>query len=85
MVVIGNILLIALQVYSFIMLARILLTWIPTLDYTNPIVRFLYQATEPVLKPVREKVPPFQGMDLSPIVIFVGIFVLRVVIRSIFF
>jgi YggT family protein len=85
MELIGNILLIVLQVYWFIMLARILLTWLPNLDYSNPIVRFLYQSTEPVLKPVREKLPPMQGMDLSPIVVFIGLFVLRIVIRSIFF
>lgn len=83
--IIVQILLFALQIYSFIILARVLLTWLPNLDYENPIVRFLYQATEPVLKPIRDALPPMQGMDLSPIVVFVGIFILQRIIGSLFF
>jgi YggT family protein len=68
-----GILVLLLNVYSFILLARVLMTWLPNLDYSNPIVRFLYQATEPVLKPIREVLPPMQGIDLSPLVVFVAI------------
>jgi YggT family protein len=68
-----DILVLLLKVYSFILLARVLMTWLPNLDYSNPIVRFLYQATEPVLKPIREVLPPMQGIDLSPLVVFVAI------------
>jgi YggT family protein len=83
---IGSLLLWALQIYSFVMLARVLMTWLgPNLDYTNPIVRFLFQATEPVLKPIREKLPPMQGIDLSPLVVFLGIMVLSRIIGSVFF
>jgi YggT family protein len=85
MVLVGTILLWVLQIYWLIMLARVLMTWLPNLDYSNPIVRFLYQATEPVLKPVRDALPPMQGFDFSAIVVFVGIFILRMVVASIFF
>ena len=37
----------ALQVYQLVLLARVLMSWIPNLDPNNPIARFLYQATEP--------------------------------------
>ena len=66
----------ALQVYQFILLARVLMTWIPNLDYNNPIARFLIQATEPVLAPIRNALPRTGGIDLSPLVVFLGISVL---------
>ncbi|MCY4536862.1 MAG: YggT family protein [Chloroflexi bacterium] len=66
----------ALQVYQLILLARVLMTWIPNLDYNNPIARLLYQATEPVLAPIRRALPQMGGIDLSPLVVFLGISVL---------
>lgn len=66
----------ALQVYQLILLARVLMTWIPNLDYNNPIARFLYQATEPVLAPIRKALPQMGGIDLSPLIVFLGISVL---------
>ncbi len=66
----------ALQIYQLILLARVLMTWIPNLDYNNPIARFLYQVTEPVLAPIRSALPPMGGIDLSPLVVFLGISVL---------
>ncbi len=66
----------ALQVYQLILLARVLMTWIPNLDYDNPIVRFLIRATEPVLAPIRNALPQMGGIDLSPLVVFLGISVL---------
>ena len=65
-----------LQIYSFILLARVLMTWLPNLDYSNPIVRFLYESTEPVLKPVRDVLPSMRGIDFSPIVVFIAISIL---------
>jgi YggT family protein len=65
-----------LQLYQLILLGRVLLSWIPNVDYNNPIVRFLYQATEPVLAPIRKALPAMSGMDLSPLVLFFGISIL---------
>ncbi len=65
-----------LHVYQLILLARVLMSWIPNLDQNNPIARFLYQATEPVLAPIRNLLPPLGGIDLSPLVVFLGISVI---------
>lgn len=65
-----------LNIYTFIILARVLMTWIPNLDYRNPIVRFLIEATEPVLKPIREAIPSRAGLDFSPIVVIIAISIL---------
>ncbi|MCU0474812.1 MAG: YggT family protein [Anaerolineae bacterium] len=72
----------ALSIYSFIMLARILMSWLPNLDPRNPIVRFLYDATEPVLAPVRRAIPPMSGFDFSPIIVMVAISLIqRLILR----
>jgi len=65
-----------LHVYQLLLIARVLMSWIPNLDHNNPIARFLYQATEPVLAPIRSALPPLGGIDLSPLVVFLGISVI---------
>jgi YggT family protein len=67
-----------IQVYSYVLLARALISWIPNLDPYNPIVQFLYQITEPVLEPVRRLIPPLGGMiDISMIVVFFALIILQ--------
>lgn len=75
-----------LSVYSIILLARILLEWFPV-SSDHPVAtvrRYLRAATDPVLIPVRRLLPPVQaggvGLDLSPLVVFAAIWVLRIVI-----
>ncbi len=65
-----------LHIYQLILLARVLMSWIPNLDPNNPIARFLHQATEPVLAPIRNALPPMRGIDLSPLLVFLGISVI---------
>lgn len=60
-----------LQLYTFVLLARILISWIPNLDPYHPAVRMLYQVTEPVLEPARKLIPPIGMIDISPIVVFI--------------
>jgi len=64
---------IVLTVYFWIIIARALLSWVNP-DPFNPIVRFLYRATEPVLRPIRRRLPTYQmGLDLSPLVVILVI------------
>ena len=72
-----NLLSTLLQLYSLILLARVLLSWFPNLDPNSPIVRFLYEATEPILKPIRQSLPRTAGIDFSPLIVLVGIQVLN--------
>ena len=39
-----------IQLYSLVLLVRIILSWVPNVDRSNQIVRFLYQVTDPVLE-----------------------------------
>ncbi|HPA13812.1 MAG TPA: YggT family protein [Desulfobacterales bacterium] len=63
--------------YMWIIIARAVLSWVSPDPY-NPIVRFIHNVTEPVLYPIRRKLPVvFGGMDLSPIIVFLIIIFLR--------
>lgn len=74
----------ALQIYSLILLARVFMSWLPNIDRSNPLVKMLYDVTEPVLAPVRRALPPTQGMDFSPLVVMVGIWILQRLLFSVF-
>ncbi len=79
-----TILLLLLRVYSWVLLARALVSWIPNLDPYNPAVQVLYQVTEPVLEPIRKIIPPLGGMmDISILVAFFAIIVLEQILRSV--
>lgn len=66
-----------LTIYMWIIVARAVLSWVNPDPY-NPIVRFLYNATEPVLGWVRRYVPiVFGGLDLSPILVLLVIVFLQ--------
>jgi len=79
-----NFVLFALQIYSLILLARVFLTWFPNIDRSNPLVKMLHDVTEPVLQPIREALPPTRGFDFSPLVVFIGIWILQRLIIGIF-
>jgi YggT family protein len=67
----------ALTIYMWVIIARALLSWVNPDPY-NPIVRFLYNVTEPVLGWVRRRVPLiFGGLDLSPLLVLLALYFLR--------
>jgi YggT family protein len=66
-----------LQIYMWVIIIRALISWVNPDPY-NPIVRFLYQVTEPVLYPIRRRLPFMGGMDLSPIIVLLAILFLQV-------
>lgn len=64
-----------LWAYMWIIIIHALISWVHP-DPWNPIVRFLYQVTEPVLRPIRSRLP-FSGIDLSPMVVILIIYFLQ--------
>lgn len=75
---IATILDLGLNIYMWLIIARALLSWVNPDPY-NPIIRFLYNVTEPVMSYVRRRVPlVFGGLDLSPILIIIAIMFLRI-------
>ena len=70
-----------LQIGVWLILLRALLSWVNPDPY-NPIVQFLYRVTEPVLLPIRQRLP-LSPVDVSPIVAFLVIlFAQKFVVQS---
>ena len=67
---------ILLNIYMWIVIARALISWVNTDPY-NPVVNFLYRATEPVLSRVRRIIPDLGGIDLSPLIVLLIIYFLK--------
>jgi YggT family protein len=79
-----NLICIALGVFSIILFIRVIVSWIELAGWRPPITgplrtlfELLFDITEPVLRQIRRIVPPAGPLDLSVIVAFVIIFVLR--------
>jgi YggT family protein len=74
--VIGYLLYGLLAFYSLLIFIRIIFSW-GTVSYGNPLMRFLINATDPLLVPLRRMVPPLGMFDLSPIVAFIIIWLFQ--------
>ncbi|RJQ22383.1 MAG: YggT family protein [Nitrospiraceae bacterium] len=73
-----------LTIYMWIIIISALLSWVNPDPY-NPIVRFLYAVTDPVLRPIRKRIGITMGIDISPmIVILVIMFLKYFVVSSLF-
>jgi YggT family protein len=62
-------------IYYILLLAHVILSWVSP-DPRNPIVQFIFNCTEPLLVKIRAKIPPLGMLDLSPIVVFLGLYFL---------
>lgn len=66
-----------LWLYTWILIARAVISWVNPDPY-NPIVRFLYSATEPVLRRIRRLVPSVAGgIDFSPLILLLAVYFLQ--------
>jgi YggT family protein len=85
LVAVAKVLSVALSVYMWIIIARAVLSWVSPDPY-NPIVRFIHNVTEPVLRPIRRRLPVvFGGIDLAPVIVFLAIlFMEHFVVNSLY-
>ena len=73
--VVASLLIFVLWVFVIVTLVRVAFSWVSPYP-NNSVYRFAYQITEPVLAPVRRRLPPMSGMDLSPLVVPVACYFL---------
>ena len=59
-----------LLIYSYLLIIRVLLSWFPNLDWSNPFLSNLSAITDPYLNVFRGLIPPIGGIDISPILAF---------------
>tara|TARA_B100001013_G_scaffold179847_1_gene108171 strand:- start:14 stop:295 length:282 start_codon:yes stop_codon:yes gene_type:complete len=79
-----ELILIIIQLYMYAIIISIVINWLYQFNVINTnnqlvyiISNFFYRITEPLLKPIRRRVPNLGGIDISPMILILGIFFLR--------
>ncbi len=82
--IIGQLLIFILDVYFYIIIASVIISWLiafEVLNVKNPqaqnLIKLLNKLTEPVYKPLRKFIPPIGGIDITPIIVIFAIFLLQ--------
>jgi YggT family protein len=70
-----------LDLYSFVVFVSVALSWL-RLSPENPVVRVTSALTDPVLAPLRRVIPPLGGFDITPLVLLLGIELVKKLILS---
>lgn len=90
MVFLAQIFGLAVQCYIFVIILHIAVSWLivfKVLDIENPqarnLVGLLQKATDPVMKPVQKFVPPIAGIDLTPVIVIIGLQVINNIVWQI--
>jgi YggT family protein len=71
----------AFTVFELLILARILLSWFQLNPY-NPVVQFLYSVTEPILAPIRRRMPSMGMFDFSPMIAIIIAIIAQRILES---
>ena len=84
-----DVILLVLQLYTYVIIIVAIMSWLiafNVINVYNNVVRAIWDAlnalTEPVLRPIRRMLPSFSGLDLSPLVLLLLIFLLQDVIAK---
>ena len=82
-----DIILLILDLYRWVLIAMIIMSWLISFNVINTRNGFveglwsvLNQLTEPVLRPIRRVMPNFSGLDISPIIAFLAIMFIQLII-----
>jgi YggT family protein len=81
-----------IQIYIYILIASAVLSWLIAFNVVNTrnqavamIADVLYRLTEPVLRPIRNILPNFGGLDISPVVLILLLYFARSLLFELFF
>ena len=92
MILIGQLLMLLLDVAFWIIIIQVVLSWLITFEVINirnpqaaNFVRLIDKTTAPVFNPLRKIIPPIGGIDLTPIVVILAIYLLKNLVASVFF
>lgn len=84
-----QILLLILGVVKFIMIVHIIMSWLinfQVLNMRQPLVYQIWEGLsrllEPIYRPIRRILPPMNGLDLAPLIAFIGIYALEIIISN---
>lgn len=89
MLSLAQILLFILDIVYFVLVVHIIMSWLINFQVLNtrqPLVAQIWyginQLLEPIYRPIRKLLPAMGGIDFTPIVVFIGIYALRVIITN---
>lgn len=71
-----------LEIYSLVLIIRVLLSWFPNIDWSNPILTSISSITDPYLNAFRGIIPPIGGIDLSAILAFISLSLVQQLLSS---
>jgi YggT family protein len=74
---IAELLVAAITLYEGLILLRAIVSWFAPPDSTHPAIELLKRVTDPVLEPVRKALPATGGIDLSPLIVLIGLELLK--------
>lgn len=77
---VGELLQLTVYVFIFTILIRVVLSWVAPHQGYNPALRVLHDLTEPLMAPARRLIPPIGGLDISPIVVFIFLYLTLILI-----
>ena len=79
----------AIQLYMYLLIAAAILSWLIAFNVVNTrnqfvagVAEFLYRITEPVLRPIRKRVPDMGGLDLSPLIVLFLLWIILLYIND---
>lgn len=85
-----QIVLVVIDLYIWVVIIQAILSWLVAFNVINGYNRFvatvgevLYRLTEPVLAPIRRRLPSMGGVDLSPLVLILGLIFVQLVLSRI--
>lgn len=95
MIILGpliKITLVAIDLYIWVVIISAVLSWLVAFNVVNTRNRFVYmvgdffyRVTEPALRPIRKIVPNFGGVDITPVVLILGLWFVQMVLREILY
>ncbi len=80
-----------IRLYIYVLIASAVLSWLVAFNVVNPrssvvsqIGEFLYRITEPALRPIRRILPNLGGIDISPVILIIGLMFLQQLVHNVF-
>ena len=82
-----DVILIALNIYMWVVIAAVILSWLVAFNVVNTrhpfvssVAEFLFRITEPALRPIRNLLPNLGGIDISPIILLLAVMLIERII-----
>lgn len=92
MVILGQLLISIIEIYTFIIIATVIVSWLLAFNVlsashptTRKLLSLLARLTDPVMRPIQKYIPSIGGIDVSPIIVIFGLMILQNLITRIFF